>query len=70
MVKKPDGSLRPCVDYRRLNLQTKPNTYPLPVIDDLQGRVSEGKIFTQMDLYSGFGQIPTHPPDIEKTAFT
>jgi hypothetical protein len=70
MVKKPDGSLRPCVDYRRLNLQTKPNTYPLPVIDDLLGRVSEGKIFTQMDLYSGFWQIPMHPPDIKKTAFT
>ena len=62
MVKKPDGSLRPCVDYRRLNLQTKPNMYTLPVIDDLLGRVAEGKIFTQMDLYSGFWQFPMHHP--------
>jgi putative transposase len=70
VVKKPDGSWRPCVDYRRLNTMTKPNTYPLPVIDDLLAKVSEGKIFTQMDLYSGFWQIPMNPLDIEKTAFT
>jgi hypothetical protein len=70
MVKKPDNSWRPCVDYRCLNQQTKPNTYPLPVIDDLLAKVSEGKIFTQMDLYSGFWQIPMNPADIEKTAFT
>ena len=49
VVKKPDGSWRPCVDYRRLNQMTKGNTYPLPVIDDLLAKVSEGKIFTQMD---------------------
>ena len=47
----------------------KGNTYPLLVIDDLLAKVSEGKISTQMDLYSGFWQIPTNPEDIKKTAF-
>ena len=70
VVKKPDGSWRPCVNYHRLNQMTKGNTYPLPVIDDLLAKVSEGKIFTQMDLYSGLWQISMNPGDVEKTAFT
>ena len=43
---------------------------PPPVIDDLLAKVSETKIFTQMDLYSGFWQIPMNPDDIKKTVFT
>jgi signal transduction histidine kinase len=70
VVKKPDVSWRPCVDYRCLNKMTTPNTYPLSVIDDLLAKVSEGKTFTQMDLYSGLWQIPMSPKDIEKTTFT
>ena len=69
MVKKPDTSWRPCVDYRRLNAQTKRQSNPLPVIDDLLVKVGGGKVYTQVDLYSGFWHIPLKPEDRDKTAF-
>ena len=69
LVKKPDTTLRPCVDYRRLNAQTKRDSSPLPNIDDLLANVSRRKIYTQVDLYSGFWQIPLREEDKPKTAF-
>ena len=72
MVKKPDNSLRPCVDFRKLNDITKRQSNPLPNIDDLltYAYVGKGKIYTKVDLYSGFWQIPLRKSDREKTAFT
>ena len=68
MVKKPDGSWRPCGDYRRLNLVTTPDSYPLPNMMDFQGKVAGCKYFSKIDLRKGYHQIPMHPADIPKTA--
>ena len=68
MVKKPDGTWRPCGDYRRLNLATTPDHYPLPNMQDLTGDLHGAKIFTKMDLLKSYFQVPVHPDDIPKTA--
>jgi hypothetical protein len=49
-VKKPDGSLRLCVDYRKLNILTRKDAYPIPRIDKLLARVSKAKVFTKLDV--------------------
>jgi hypothetical protein len=70
MVRKPDGSWRPCEDYRRLNLVTEPDAYPLPNMMDFTTRVAGCKVFSKIDLRKGYLQIPMHPADIQKTAIT
>jgi hypothetical protein len=69
-VPKPDGSLRFCVDYRRLNAITVPETYPLPRMDECIDSLGEAVVFTTLDYNSGYWQIPVDPADREKTAFT
>jgi hypothetical protein len=68
-VVKTDGSLRMCIDYRRLNNKTVKNKYPLPRIDDLLDSLNGAKYFTTLDLKSGYHQIPLNPSDIAKTTF-
>ena len=51
---KADGSLRLCVDYRELNKVTRKNKYPLPRIDDLFDQLSGARVFSQLDLATGF----------------
>lgn len=70
MVKKPDGSWRPCGDYRRLNLVTVPDSYPLPNMLDFAERIAGCTIFSKVDLRKGYHQIMMNPEDIKKTAIT
>ena len=69
LVRKKDGSLRICVDYRHLNSVTKPDTFPLPRIDDLIDQLGRARYFTTLDLAAGYWQIRVADDSIEKTAF-
>jgi len=69
-VKKKDQSLRMCVDYRPLNAVTIKNKYPLSRIDILFDQLSKARVFSMIDLTSGYHQINIRPQDISKTAFS
>jgi hypothetical protein len=68
MVRKKDGSWRPCGDYRHLNLQTVEDRYPLPNMADLAARLAGCNIFSKLDLRKGYLQVPVAATDVPKTA--
>ena len=70
LIRKKDGGWRFCVDYRRLNDLTKKDKHPLPRIDDMLDRLSEGRFFSSVDLNSGYWQISMAKDSYEPTAFT
>ena len=70
ICEKKDESLRMCVDYRPLNAVTIKNKYPLPTIDDLFDQLSGAKVFSKIDLRTGYHQLKIKKEDIPKTAFT
>jgi hypothetical protein len=69
-LKQKDGSLRMCVDYRPLNAVTVKNKYPLPRIDVLFDQLAGAKVFSKIDLRSGYHQIKIRASDIPKTTFS
>jgi hypothetical protein len=67
---KKDESLRLCIDYRPLNAVTIKNKYPLPRIDVLFDQLVRAKVFSKIDLHSGYHQIKIRVNDIPKTGFS
>ena len=68
-VKKPDGSLRLCVDYRKLNEITIKNRYPLPLMSELFDRLKHAKFFTRLDIIEAYHHLHIAPGGEWKTAF-
>ena len=68
-VKKKDGSLRLCIDYRQLNRVTIRNQYPLPRIDELFDQLQGSRVHSKIDLRSGYHQLRVHEGDVPKIAF-
>nr|GEY50906.1 putative reverse transcriptase domain-containing protein [Tanacetum cinerariifolium] len=68
-VKKKDGSFRMCINYRELNKLTVKNRYPLSRIDDLFDQLQGSRVYSKIDLRSGYHQLIVREEDIPKTAF-
>ncbi|GJZ48195.1 putative reverse transcriptase domain-containing protein [Tanacetum coccineum] len=68
-VKKKDGSFRMCIDYRELNKLTMKNRYPLLRIDNLFDQLQGSRVYSKIDLRSGYHQLRGREEDIPKTAF-
>ena len=68
-VKKKDGGVRICVDYRAINACTLPDPYLMPLIEEILDTLAPARFISKIDLNKGFHQIPVKPEDAEKTAF-
>jgi hypothetical protein len=68
-VKKANGSLRFCIDFRKLNALTKKDRYPLPLIDETLARLNRAKVFTKLDIRQAFHRIRMDPESEELTTF-
>jgi hypothetical protein len=68
LVRKKDGSWRPCGDYRVLNNITKPDRYPSPYFQDFNSQLDGKRIFSKIDLIRAYDHIPVDPDDVPKTA--
>ncbi len=68
-AEKKDGSLRFCVDYRKLNALTKRDRYPLPLIDETLARIQGSKYLTRLDIIAAFNKLRMHPGSEDLTTF-
>ena len=69
LVRKKDGSVRLCVDYRRLNGVSESDAYPMPRIDELIDKLGKSSFISTIDLTRGYWQVPVAKEDRHKTAF-
>ena len=69
LVRKRDGSVRYCIDYRKLNNVTRKDAFPLPRIQECLDCLNGNLFFSNLDMQSGYWQLFVHPDDIHKTAF-
>ena len=69
VVRKKDGTVRVCIDYRRLNAITRTDRHPMPRVDQSLRRLRGKTVFSSLDLKSGYWQVPVHKTDQPKTAF-
>lgn len=69
IVPKKDGTLRVCIDFRRLNAQSKFDAYPMPRVDDLLEKIGQAQFITTLDLCKGYWQVPLDPASRPYTAF-
>ncbi|KAG3070611.1 hypothetical protein PI125_g22943 [Phytophthora idaei] len=70
MIRKADGGIRFCIDYRKLNAVTVKDSYPIPLIDDILDVLGNAKLFSTMDIALGYWNVPMDPDSVEKIAFT
>ncbi|KAJ1199344.1 hypothetical protein NDU88_003181 [Pleurodeles waltl] len=70
LVPKPDGTIRFCIDFRKLNEHSMFDTYPIPRVDDVLEKLGKAKYMSTLDLTKGYWKIPLAPEDKEKTAFS
>ena len=69
LVKKKDGGIQLCVDYRKLNTVSKSEAYPIPSIDDMIDQLDKASFISTLDLTRGYWQVPVASSDRYKTAF-
>ena len=69
VVPKKNGKIRVCVDYRKLNVATVTDAFPLPFTDGVLDAVAGHEVYSFLDGFSGYNQIRMHPVDKEKTTF-
>lgn len=70
MVPKPDGTLRFCNDFLKLNEISSFDGYPMPRVDELLGRLGRARFISTLDLIKGYWQVPLSPSSREKTDFS
>ena len=70
LVRKKDGSVRFCIDFRKLNNITTKDAFPMPRIDDIFDHLSQAEYYTTIDFKSGYFQVGLDPKDCPKTAFS
>ncbi|XP_041947558.1 uncharacterized protein LOC121708759 isoform X4 [Alosa sapidissima] len=69
LIPKPDGTFRFCTDYRKVNAVTKPDSFPLPRMEDCVDRVGSARFVTKLDLLKGYWQVPLTSRAAEISAF-
>lgn len=69
IVPKKDNTIRVCIDFRKLNAQSRFDAYPMPRIDDLLERIGQAKYITTLDLCKGYWQVPLEEASRPYTAF-